>query len=110
MSLSIMVTYDRLFDWRGVDQAVEQAIAETLDFGKTIIARRTPVLTGRLQSEWRTSRSGREGKIYNDVPYGVYVEYGSARRAPRGMMARSVGQIEHRLERAINNKLEALES
>jgi HK97 gp10 family phage protein len=54
----------------------------------------TPVDTGLLRSSWKKKSSGsgfkRKVVISNDVFYGVFVEFGTIRMAPRRMLKRAV--------------------
>lgn len=53
----------------------------------TRVVDRTPIgETGNLQANWSIDLSPDTIEITNDTPYAVYVEYGTYKMAPRGMM------------------------
>jgi hypothetical protein len=51
-------------------------------------AARTPRDTGKLAGGWRVSQGRDPGTslVQNDTPYGIYVEYGTARRRAAAML------------------------
>jgi len=61
-------------------------VAEDL---KTNSEQHTPVVTGRLKAGYEIKKStglGNDAVTFNEVPYAVYVEYGTSKFQPRGMM------------------------
>ena len=59
------------------------------EFGVEFMERvkvRTPVKTGRLQGGWGFTMKQSDIEIYNVVEYASFVEYGTPRMAPRGML------------------------
>jgi hypothetical protein len=64
------------------------------------IVRRTPVLTGRARRGWETytSRAGarRQVIIFNNVPYIGYLEFGTSRMAPVGMVTLTLAKEQAR--------------
>jgi hypothetical protein len=70
------------------------AISKTIDrasvFGSGIIASRTPVRTGMLQDGWTPLT----GSIFNNVPYGIFIEDGTRRIKARNMVKNSLQDIE----------------
>jgi hypothetical protein len=69
-----------------VDAFREEFLKEALKRVK----QKTPVLTGRLQAGWKGELTAEEIRINNDVPYAGFVEYGTDRMAPRGMLRATV--------------------
>lgn len=69
--------------------------AATMD-GNTLAKRLTPVKTGRLRrgNKIRQSHGGTEvlllNELYNDVPYAVYVCYGTRKMRPRDFMTPAI--------------------
>jgi len=64
----------------------------------TRIAQRTPVDTGRARGGWQmehTRPSSNVGRvtISNQVPYIIYLEYGSSQKAPQGMVRITMQEI-----------------
>ena len=56
----------------------------------------TPVRTGRLQKGYfiePSNKIGDDAKVINDVPYAVYVEFGTIHMAPRAMMQQAVSKV-----------------
>lgn len=56
----------------------------------TAIVEATPVDTGQARASWRISKT-QEGEIFkwrivNGVPYIIFLEYGSSKQAPQGMV------------------------
>jgi HK97 gp10 family phage protein len=75
---------------KNVQKDVEKAVDKTGDVVYGEAKRLTPRRTGRLDNGWRKSRRGR-GKnrrvnVFNNVPYGPFVEFGTSRMAPRHML------------------------
>jgi hypothetical protein len=53
----------------------------------------TPVRSGTLRNGWRIGRTGDgDPTVRNDVPYGPFVEYGTARRPPVAMLGRATAK------------------
>ena len=50
----------------------------------------TPVDTGTLRDGWEATINTKSAKIVNKVPYVGYVEYGTDKMAPVGMVARNL--------------------
>ncbi len=56
--------------------------------------RRTPVRTGRLRDGWDFKVNDAVLEISNDVPYAVYVEYGTPFMAPRGALTTTLMELD----------------
>lgn len=59
------------------------------EFGQEFLARvreRTPVITGKLQRDWGYQTKAGVVEVYNIAEYAGYVEYGTEKMAPRGML------------------------
>jgi hypothetical protein len=60
------------------------------EFGKEFLARvqeRTPVVTGTLHAGWEYQLKEQDVEVRNRVPYASYVERGTDKMEPRGMLA-----------------------
>lgn len=67
------------------------------EFAKEFVDRvksRTPVITGYLKGSWASDVGKTEILIYNTAEYASYVEYGTERLAPRGMLATTITEKE----------------
>jgi hypothetical protein len=65
------------------------------EFAKEFLSRvksRTPVITGRLQRSWEIVEYKKSIEIQNSAPYSYYVEYGTPKMAPRGMMRTTIAE------------------
>ena len=89
MSVTFTVTNRGALD-EAVDPGIGRVAAELADAARAL----TPRRTGRLQAGW-TVRSGTLGNrvVVNDVPHGRYVEYGTKRNRPVGMLARATVDV-----------------
>jgi hypothetical protein len=85
---------------------LKPAIKSTLEYGKSVIQDNTPVLTGNLRRRW--AYETRSNSIYNLAPYAEFVENGTKHFAARGMIARSVGQIEDFFIKAVEQEIAKL--
>jgi len=64
---------------------------------ETAIKVRTPVDTGTLQGSMTGRRTGwAKGEVATNVPYAEYLEYGTAKMAPRAMMRQGANDLEKR--------------
>jgi len=65
------------------------------------ILERTPVNTGRLKAGWSLRMMEEQGivsaVIQNNVPYVVFVEYGTPHTAPRAMVEMTLMELERGL-------------
>jgi hypothetical protein len=68
---------------------VEFSKSAAAAYGRGIIAEKTPVDTGRAQAAWYLDRS----VIKNDVPYVSFLEEGTYKMQPYGMIAKSEDAI-----------------
>ena len=72
-------------------------LADFLDLVKL----RTPVITGKLRDGWYGMVQDREVVVANDVDYASYVEYGTHKMAPRGMLRATANESEQIMTRAV---------
>jgi HK97 gp10 family phage protein len=71
--------------------------------------RNTPVQTGRLRSAMKGARTGfLTAELSNNVDYAVYVEFGTARMAPRAMIRRAAIMMKDKGLKFIKDKLNSL--
>lgn len=91
-----------------IKRLVEGAVEETLDYGVTQIQEKTPVRTGKLQSGFIGQRKGLVGEINNDVYYYEWVEKGTQSFSGRGMVKRSIPEINRYLQRKINDAIDKI--
>lgn len=52
----------------------------------TRVVNRTPVDTGFLRDSWTIDLQAKSIDIVNDAPYAPYIEYGTWKMEPRGMV------------------------
>lgn len=93
-----------LFDGRR--ELLTPAIKSTLKYGKTTLQTNTPVVTGNLRKNWHYSTE--QKSVWNDTPYAYYVENGTRHFTGRGMIARSVTDIEEFFIKAIEEQVKKL--
>lgn len=58
------------------------------------VKRRTPVRTGKLQRSWGATQRATDVEIYNVADYASYVEYGTERMEPRGMLRATLMEVD----------------
>jgi hypothetical protein len=87
-----------------IKKPLNKAIKRTLEYGKGVIKERTPVKTGLLKSQWfyRTEQRA----IFNEVPYSIFVEYGTRFMFARMMAQNSIPDIQGYFEQAIAEELQ----
>lgn len=67
---------------------------------------RTPVRTGRLKSEMAGKRTGfLRAELRNNVEYAPYVEFGTARMAPRAMIRNAAAAMKEKGMEYLSRKL-----
>ncbi len=67
------------------------------EFGMEFVERveaRTPVISGILQSGWGFTSKATDIEIWNLREYASYVEYGTPKMAPRGMLRATILECE----------------
>ena len=102
MTNAVIKVKGPLFDGRR--DLLNPAIDSTLKYGKTTLQINTPVVTGNLRKNWETETR----TIFNDTPYAYYVENGTRSFTGRGMIARSVSDIEEFFIKAIEEQVKKL--
>jgi hypothetical protein len=83
------------------DDVLKRATKETLEGGKRLIQKATPVDTGLLRKSWQTNQARR--MIYNEIPYSVWVEGGTRRMAARRMAGNSIPAIERLYQERVSH-------
>lgn len=74
----------------------------TTEFMNRLI-RRTPIDTGRARNGWKHGKIDFTYiEVYNEVPYVVYLEEGSSKQAPNGMLRITMEEIPQILQEAID--------
>lgn len=73
-----------------------------IEFKRRVEAR-TPVDTGALQRGWGFTPTATDIEVYNVMPYASWVEYGTPKMAPRGMLRATVMESEAIAEVARKN-------
>ena len=73
-----------------------------LEMARTLAAANTPVKTGMARRGWKIwtiqSKTSLTGAVYNDVPYIVFLEYGTKNMPPRAMLRNAVEEAKRRLK------------
>ena len=85
---------------------LKPAIRQTLEYGKTTLQSNTPVVTGNLRKNWHYETA--RAIVFNDTPYAYYVENGTRSFTGRGMIARSLADIEICFIQSIEEQLNKL--
>lgn len=83
------------------NDVLKRAVKDTLEPGKRLIQKATPVHTGLLRKSWRTNLAQR--MIYNEIPYSVWVEGGTRKMAARRMAGNSIPAIGRLYEERISH-------
>lgn len=85
------VTKNAIVRFRALIVATKVATVATLTAD---VKNNTPVDTGELMSAWHDDGTSADlnvpTRISNETPYGPYVEFGTSRMEPRGMMQRTI--------------------
>ena len=71
--------------------AFSQAFADEF---LTRVKRRTPVITGRLRDSWQATVNKGTIEIFNDMDYAIFVEEGTHKMTPRGMLRATMIEAE----------------
>lgn len=58
------------------------------------VRQKTPVITGKLQNGWGGNLKKTAVEIWNTMDYAEYVEYGTHKMAPRGMLRATLEEVE----------------
>jgi hypothetical protein len=90
-----------LFRLGVTDGVLKRATKDTLEGGKKLIQKETPVDTGLLKKSWHYRTAQR--MIYNEVPYSVWVEGGTRKMAARRMAGNSIPAIAQLYEERIRH-------
>lgn len=85
---------------------LKPAVKAALEYGKSVIQSNTPVLTGNLKKNW--TYETRRNTITNLTPYADFVENGTSRFKGRGMIARSMADIEAYFIQAVEQQVKKL--
>ena len=104
MTRAVIKVKGPLFDGRR--ELLNPAIKSTLEYGKTTLQTNTPVVTGNLRKNWHYLTA--QKSVWNDTPYAYYVENGTRNFTGRGMIARSVSDIEEFFIKAIEEQVKKL--
>lgn len=80
-----------------VADAVDVSVRRVAQTAFERIVERTPVDTGLAKASWVLDMDTSDGivdvEIYNDVPYIIFLEYGSSDQAPHGMVEITLQEI-----------------
>jgi hypothetical protein len=80
----------KIFENGALLPQIQKTIARTTVYGSSLIASKTPVRTGMLQDGWTPLVTS----IFNNVPYGIFIEDGTRRIQARNMVKNSLPDIE----------------
>lgn len=84
-----------------VKRKKDRIVEETSKEVKRDAASLTPVRTGRARAGWRVQARKETARIWNNVPYVRYLEYGTRRMRPRRMLRTAMAKGEVRLEQRL---------
>ena len=87
-----------------VANAIDDAARAAAQHGAPIIQAKTPVDTGLLRSSWTAA----DNRIYNAVPYSIFVEWGTYKMAPRAMARKSLPEIQQYFVEQLVDRLREL--
>jgi hypothetical protein len=86
---SVSVKFKKFVDDRKFIHAFDAEVPKLALMLESEVKALTPVRTGRLKNSMTGERSGfLQGRVFTRVVYAVFVEFGTARMAPRAMMRR----------------------
>jgi HK97 gp10 family phage protein len=85
--------YGKLFNSPDITPGIARAANIAKTYGLALVKARTPVDTARLHEGWKATLEGGGIRWSNDTPYAAYVEFGTRKMAPRGMLTRSLDDI-----------------
>lgn len=81
-----------------IDQVIDLYAQEVIERTKL----KTPVQTGKLQDSWSSRVDSNTVEFRNDTDYAAYVEYGTVKMAPVGMLSTTLNESEVILQGIIN--------
>jgi HK97 gp10 family phage protein len=74
---------------------IDKNLGKILILLESAIKKRTPVMTGNLQGSMTARKTGwAKGEVATAVPYAEFVEFGTARMAPRAMMRKGADDLQ----------------
>lgn len=85
--------YGKLFEADDITPGIARAANIAKTYGLALVKARTPVDTARLHEGWQAKLEGGGIRWTNNTPYAAYVEFGTRKMAPRGMLTRSLPDI-----------------
>ncbi len=97
--------HGELFQGNVISPAIKKAAHDTRLFATLLVRSRTPVKTGKLYTSWRFKEEGNGIRFTNDAPYAAYVEFGTRKMAARGMLTRSLPEIQDHFHRSLAREL-----
>lgn len=77
---------------RELSRVVDQIAMDT----KQVAVQKTPIDQGRARRGWDLSKSGKDWRISNRVPYITHLEAGHSKQAPNGITGPTVREISSR--------------
>lgn len=95
-----MSSNDKVF--ADIANDLERLVEAVKDETITRIKRRTPVRTGNLQRGWATQDTDYGFDVVNDQPYAVYVEEGTPKQRPQGMVRITFEEADQIVAVAVN--------
>jgi HK97 gp10 family phage protein len=84
--------------------ALDKDIALIVADLETEIKKATPVRTGQLKASMRAAKTGfLKGEVSTNVQYAPFVEFGTARMAPRAMMRKGAEAVKQKGDSLLKN-------
>lgn len=102
MKIKISSNFDKVCEnfKKHIAQQSEQQLGELGLYALSRIQLLTPVDTGRARGGWRFARDGRYTmRVFNNVHYIIYLEYGHSQQAPHGMVRLTAAHLQRILAR-----------
>jgi hypothetical protein len=76
-----------------IEEAIKTESEGSARFVLEGVKAKTPVDTGRARDGWKMEIDGEEYRVFNEVPYIGFLEAGSSKQAPQGMVALTLSEL-----------------
>jgi|TARA_E500000178_G_C17006387_1_gene748306 hypothetical protein len=81
------VIFNTLLTNKLLKKRIEKQVEQTANEVFQEVKRRSPVRGGKFKRSWNKTGRGTERTVTNPQPYGLALERGRSRQAPRGVVA-----------------------
>lgn len=80
----------------GLEREVNRVVEEIANDTREVAISNTPIDQGTARRGWILSKSGKDWRIFNRVPYINHLENGHSKQAPNGITGPTVREIQSR--------------